>query len=119
MFFRFETPFSHALFFYHRQDALQRHWDKYCRKKSKRHLDKQASETPDRASSSVPIPLYALGTLAQTTSTTAATNTTIGTGLDQVINALKIFKKKKLISSLFLLKDANELSVSQYIWVKN
>ncbi|KAF8153882.1 hypothetical protein B0H34DRAFT_719471 [Crassisporium funariophilum] len=27
-----------------RQDALQRHWDKYCRKKSKRHLDRQAAQ---------------------------------------------------------------------------
>ena len=26
-----------------RQDALQRHWDKYCGKRSKRHLNQQAT----------------------------------------------------------------------------
>ncbi|KAF8809900.1 hypothetical protein BYT27DRAFT_7209849 [Phlegmacium glaucopus] len=64
-----------------RQDALQRHWDKYCRKKSKRHLDKQAAETQNRAIPSMPAPVYAPGAPAQTTSTT--TTMGIGTGFDQ------------------------------------
>jgi hypothetical protein len=80
-------------FFQYRQDALQRHWDKYCRKKSKRHLDKQtSSETQTRSTSTLPSmrpspeAVYAPTAPPQTTSRTGMG---IGTGIDQVNSFLK------------------------------
>ena len=64
---------------------MQRHWDKYCRKKSKRHLDKQEADTQDRTTSSMPTPVYTPGMPTQTTSTTTMG---IGIGRDQVSNIL-------------------------------
>ena len=77
--------FSFIVSIPHRQDALQRHWDKYCRKKSKRHLDKEAAETQTRTIPSViPTPMYTPG--APPTQTTPITTTMgIGSVLDQVI----------------------------------
>ena len=104
MSFPFEVQdlfFSH--FIYHRQDALQRHWDKYCRKKSKRHLDRQATELQLKTTMPpMPTSLYAPAPPPpQLTSITTATSTNIGvgTGLDQVI--ISSFNKY-LIKYLFL-----------------
>ena len=87
--FKIPLSFSHSFFFpfyvlHNRQDALQRHWDKYCRKKSKRHLDKQQSSETQTRNTTTPIntPLYTTTSSPQTTSTT---NIGIGTRLDQVI----------------------------------